>query len=264
MTDRKPRKPPTKHSVQAHRKSYWMYGFHCVRAALQNPIRHCERLVATRVALTGLGELPETSPTPELTESAALATFLPAGAIHQGLALRIKPLLTPELEEILPDTASDSDRPIVVLDQVTDPRNVGAILRCSAAFDTKAVVVPDRHAPSESGVMAKAASGALEFVPMIRVSNLSRALKQIAGRGYWCVGLDQNGQRPFTAAFVGNPAAIVLGGEGKGLRRLTQEQCDELLRIPITSAIPSLNVATSAAIALYELSQARKIPEKNQ
>ena len=167
-----------------------MYGFHCVRAALQNPIRHCERLLATRVALTGLGELSETSPIPELTDSAALATFLPAGAIHQGLALRIKPLLTPELEEILPDTASDSDRPIVVLDQVTDPRNVGAILRCSAAFDTKAVVVPNRHAPSESGAMAKAASGALEFVPMIRVSNLSRALKQIAACGYWCVGLD--------------------------------------------------------------------------
>ena len=263
MADRKPRKRAIKHKVRSSRKSYWLYGLHSVLAALHNPARRGERLVATQAAVSAVGEIPGTSPTLQIIKPEALTGLLPVGAVHQGLALLVSPLTVPNLESVLPDVVDKDDRSVLILDQVTDPRNVGAILRSAAAFNTKAVIVPDRHAPSESGVMVKAASGAFELVPMIRVPNLSQALRQIATRGYWCIGLDQNGERSLTDAIVESPMALIIGGEGKGLRRLTRERCDDLARIPIASTVPSLNVSTSAAIALYEINCRLKISYNN-
>ena len=180
-----------------------------------------------------------------------LARLVAKDAPHQGLVLECAPLEERDLGEVI--EGSESGRPIVVLDQVTDPHNVGAILRSAAAFDAAAIVTQDRHSPPESGVVAKSASGALETVPWIRVVNLARALDDLGERGFWRIGLAGDAEMTLAQAMPTGAVAIVLGAEGAGLRHNIAGHCDALARLPISSAMESLNVSNAAAIALYAL-----------
>jgi 23S rRNA (guanosine2251-2'-O)-methyltransferase len=205
-------------------------------------------LWATRDGVASLdGELPADFPV-EYADVADLGRLVSHDAPHQGLVLECEPLEEIHLDDVL---NGDPDRPIVVLDQVTDPHNVGAILRSAAAFGAAALVTQDRHAPPESGSLAKAASGALEFVPWVRVVNLARALEEIAEAGYWRIGLAGDADAEFAQALAAGPVALVLGAEGEGLRHNIAAHCDALARLPIGEAMESLNVSNAAAIALY-------------
>ena len=225
-----------------------LWGRHAVEAALLNPERRHRKLWATREGVASLdGELPSDFPL-EWASPADLARLVTRDAPHQGLVLDCD-----ALEDVFLDEVVDGDpaRPVVVLDQVTDPHNVGAILRSAAAFGACAVVTQDRHAPPESGTLAKSASGALETVPWVRVVNLARALDELAEAGYWRIGLDGDGTATLGEALPAGPVALVLGAEGEGMRHNIQQHCDVIARLPITSAIESLNVSNAAAIALY-------------
>jgi 23S rRNA (guanosine2251-2'-O)-methyltransferase len=193
------------------------------------------------------GELPVDFPI-EYADVADLARLVARDAPHQGLVLETAPLPDLHLDEVL---TGDAARPLVVLDQVTDPHNLGAILRSAAAFGAAALVTQDRHAPPESGTVAKAASGGLEVVPWVRVVNLSRALEEIAEAGYWRIGLDGEADATLADALTGGPLALVLGAEGEGIRQNVAAHCDALARLPIGNAMESLNVSNAAAIALY-------------
>lgn len=223
-----------------------LWGRHAVEAALANPDRIKRRLVATREAV-GRIDLPAGLRV-DFGDARDLGLLVPADAPHQGLVLEVEPLAEVWLETILKDT---SRRPLLVLDQVTDPHNVGAILRSAAAFEALAIVTQDRHAPPESGALAKAASGALERVPWVRVVNLARALDDIAEAGFWRIGLAGEATATLADVLGKTRPALVLGAEGEGLRPNTAVHCDELARLPISSAIESLNVSNAAAIALY-------------
>ncbi len=244
----------SRHSAQppgvAAGAANWLYGTHPVLAALQNPQRRLRRLLLTEEAQAALearmdGPLPLA---PERTDRARLDTLLGRDAVHQGLALLADPLATPPLDQVLLRPG-----PVLVLDQVTDPRNVGAILRSAAAFGVAAVIVQDRNAPEETGALAKAASGALETVPLLRAVNLARTLAALKAAGLWTVGLDAGGGNLEGSAFRQRRVALVLGAEGEGLRRLTRESCDEIAGLAMPGAMESLNVSNAAAVALYEL-----------
>lgn len=260
-TDRRPaRQSGRPHEPQAaasgesgHRPGdRWLYGHHAVAAAANNPARRLERLLATANAAERLkGDCPRAAP--EIVERAAIEAVLPPGAVHQGLALLASPPAVPSLEELLDGLSGDTL--LVVLDQVTDPQNVGAILRSSAAFGVRAVLAPGRHAPPVTGALAKAASGALEHVPLIEVGNLDRALQKLKQAGFWCLGLDAAADRSIADAKLDRRLALVMGAEGSGLRRLTAERCDLLVRLPTRGPIATLNVSNAAAVALYELSR---------
>ncbi|WP_291137908.1 RNA methyltransferase [Erythrobacter sp.] len=225
-----------------------LWGRHPVEAALKNPNRDHRKLWATREGIDSLdGELPPDFPV-EYADAADLARLVAKDAPHQGLVLECLPLD----DVFLADVASgDPARPIVVLDQVTDPHNVGAILRSAAAFNAAAIVTQDRHAPPESGVVAKSASGALETVPWVRVVNLARALGELADAGYWRIGMTGEADATLAEAMPKGALAIVLGAEGEGLRANVASHCDALARLPISNVIESLNVSNAAAIALY-------------
>ena len=229
----------------ANRPRFW--GRHAVAAALANPQRTVRKLWATREGAAGL-DLPATLPV-TLADVADLGRLVPADAPHQGLVAEVDPLDDPWLGDLLVQV--DARRPLVVLDQVTDPHNVGAILRSAAAFDAIGVVTQDRHAPPESGTIARAASGALESVPWVRVVNLARALGEIAEAGFWRVGLTGEAPRTLAQTMGTGPLALVLGAEGEGMRQNTAAHCDELARLPIGERMESLNVSNAAAIALY-------------
>ena len=225
-----------------------LYGRHAVMAALANPERAFRKLFATPDALALLGPLP-----PGLAvqsgDAADLARLVPPDAPHQGLVLEVEPLAPAFLEDLL--AAPDPARPLVVLDQVTDPMNVGAILRSATAFGAAGLVTQDRHAPSESGALARAAAGALETLPWARVVNLARALETIAEAGFWRIGLDGDAPTTLAEALPAGPVALVLGAEGEGMRHNTRAHLDMLARLPIGDAVESLNVSTAGAIALY-------------
>ena len=180
---------------------------------------------------------------------------LAPGAVHQGIALLAYPLADEDLGLIQDRLGEAKTGVVVVLDQATDPQNVGAVLRSAAAFGALGVVVPDRHAPEAGAVMAKAASGALETVPLIRVTNLARALDDLKKMGFWCVGLDGTAAESLAEADLSGLIALVVGAEGTGLRRLSRETCDRLVRIPISGAMESLNLSNACAVALYELAR---------
>lgn len=225
-----------------------LWGRHPVEAALKNPERQHRKLWATREAIEGLdGELPPGFPI-EYADVADLGRLVAKDAPHQGLVLECSALEDVFLDEV---ALGEPARPIVVLDQVTDPHNVGAILRSAAAFNAAAIITQDRHAPPESGTLAKSASGALETVPWVRVVNLARALEELAEAGYWRIGLAGEAEATLTDVMATGPLAIVLGAEGEGLRQNIAAHCDALARLPISSAIESLNVSNAAAIALY-------------
>jgi 23S rRNA (guanosine2251-2'-O)-methyltransferase len=225
-----------------------LWGRHAVEAALRNPARSHRKLWATREGIASLdGELPPDFPI-EYADVADLGRLVARDAPHQGLVLECDPLEDVYLADVLD---GDPARPVVVLDQVTDPHNVGAILRSAAAFGAAALVTQDRHAPPEGGVIGKSASGALELVPWVRVVNLARALEEIAEAGYWRLGLAGDAEATIAEALPAGPVALVLGAEGEGLRHNIAAHCDALARLPICEAMESLNVSNAAAIALY-------------
>ena len=227
-----------------------LWGRHAVEAALKNPERQHNKLWAVRESLEALdGELPEGFPV-EYAQAADLARLVTKDTPHQGMVLECAPLEDIHLEEVL---SAKDNRPLVILDQVTDPHNVGAILRSAAAFGAAAIVTQDRHAPPESGVVAKSASGALETVPWVRVVNLSRALDEIAEAGYWRIGMAGEAEANFADALPAGPIALVMGAEGEGMRQNIKAHCDSIARLPISSSIESLNVSNAAAIALYAI-----------
>ncbi|HEV2334543.1 MAG TPA: 23S rRNA (guanosine(2251)-2'-O)-methyltransferase RlmB [Stellaceae bacterium] len=248
----------------------WLYGRHAVAGALANPRRRWRRLAITaghetaaealiaaaRARRRGARGEPAGEPV-QVLDRAAFDLMLPGGAVHQGWALAVEPLDPPDLDDVLRAPKLGSARSIIlVLDQVTDPHNVGAVLRSAAAFGATAVVVAAHGAPPLTGVLAKAASGALDCVPLVRVVNLARALDRLKEAGYWCCGLDESAPAPLAGLDLGTRVALVLGSEGGGLRRLLRERCDYLARLPTRPELPSLNVSNAAAIALYELVRA--------
>lgn len=225
-----------------------LWGRHAVEAALKNPDRSHRKLWATREGVESLdGELPSDFPV-EWAQPADLARLVARDAPHQGLVLECAPLDDMFLDDVLD---GDPSRPVIVLDQVTDPHNVGAIMRSAAAFNACALVTQDRHAPPESGTLAKSASGALEVLPWVRVVNLARALEEIAEAGYWRIGLDGEAKSTLAEALPAGPVALVLGAEGEGMRHNITQHCDAIARLPISEAMESLNVSNAAAIALY-------------
>lgn len=222
-----------------------VYGWHSVTAALQNPARRVRKLLATENAARRLAEENIQASAPEIVRPDAIAARLPPDAVHQGLYLEADPLPSPPIEEL------STDGVVLVLDQVTDPHNVGAILRSAAAFAATAIVTTARHSPEATGVLAKSASGALDHVPLVTVQNLARALAALKARGFLVIGLDSSGTEDLAALALRRPLALVLGAEGKGLRQLTKDTCDHVARLDLPGAIRSLNVSNAAAVALY-------------
>ena len=223
-----------------------LYGWHTVKAALENPSRRIRKLLVTENAARRLAEekVPA-KPPPEVVRPDAIAARLPPDAVHQGIYAEADPLPAPPIEEL------SADGIVLVLDQITDPHNVGAIFRTAAAFAATAVVTTLRHSPEATGVLAKSASGALEHVPLIAVQNLARALAQLKERGFLVVGLDSSGGDELAELPLRAPLALVFGAEGKGLRPLTKDTSDHVARLDLPGTIQSLNVSNAAALALY-------------
>lgn len=242
----------------------WLYGRHAGLAALANPRRRVSRIlvqnndsdleaqVAEAVEAAGTQR-----PSPEIKDRGELDALAGPDARHQGLGVCVMPLEPVAIEDIMRQTADQAQAVIVVLDQATDPRNIGAVLRSAAAFDAAAVIVQDRHTPAETGTMAKAASGASEIVPLVHVTNIARALEQLAEAGYWSVGLDGYADQPLSSVDTAGKCVLVMGAEGSGLRRLVRDACDHLAKIPISPKMESLNLSNATAIALYEVWRSR-------
>jgi 23S rRNA (guanosine2251-2'-O)-methyltransferase len=233
-----------------------LYGWHTVTAALANPSRRIRKLLATENAVRRLAddhiELPMP---PEVVRPDHIAARLTPDAVHQGLLAEADPLPAPEIDDLTPAGI------VLVLDQITDPHNVGAILRTAAAFAVAAIVTTARHSPEATGVLAKSASGALEWVPIVSVQNLARAIATLRERGFLVVGLDSEAADDLSGAQLSAPLALVLGAEGKGLRQGTRAACDRLARLDLPGAIKSLNVSNAAALSLYIATRAVAAPK---
>ena len=238
---------------QAASGAQWLYGLHAVQAALANPRRKLGRAVLTPRAAETLGSKLLSRVRVETQDPGSIDRLLPPGAVHQGAALEAWPLKSPDLDAILDQPHPSGRKVVLVLDQLSDPHNVGAILRTAAAFGVTAVIVQDRHAPPQSGALAKAASGALDLVPYVEVVNIARALDELAERGFWRIALTSDGDQSLPEAVPAGDIALVLGSEGAGIRRLVREHCETSAFIPISREVESLNVSNAAAIALYEL-----------
>ncbi|MGB3271929.1 MAG: RNA methyltransferase [Xanthobacteraceae bacterium] len=237
---------PPRHEAGVERDSVILYGWHTVAAALANPARRIRKLTLTENAARRLAEagiVPSVAP--EIVRPADIDRLLGPDAVHQGFFAEAEPLAGPSLD------ALPREGLILVLDQITDPHNVGAILRSAAAFAVKAVVTTARHSPEATGVLAKSASGALELVPLVTVPNLARALAAMNEQGILTVGLDSEGGADLASVPLTAPLALVLGAEGKGLRQLTRETCASVARLDLPGDIKSLNVSNAAAVALY-------------
>lgn len=224
------------------------WGRHALIAALDNPERRIRKIWATREAI-GQFDIPSTIPV-NFCDGADLGRMVPGDTPHQGIVAEVDLLEHILLAELLEHNA-DNDRPLIVLDQVTDPHNIGAILRSAAAFDAIGIVTQDRHSPAESGTIARAAAGALETVPWVRVVNLARALEEIGEAGFWRIGLDGEADVTLGEAIGTSRTCLILGAEGEGMRRNTIEHCDVIAKLPISERMESLNVSNAAAIALY-------------
>ncbi|WP_407151865.1 23S rRNA (guanosine(2251)-2'-O)-methyltransferase RlmB [Bradyrhizobium sp. ORS 86] len=223
-----------------------LYGWHTVSAALANPGRHIRKLYLTENAARRLAEQNiDTRVAPEIVRPSALDQRLTPDAVHQGLLAEADPLPSPDIDTLAQEGI------VLVLDQITDPHNVGAIMRSAAAFAVKAIVTTARHSPEATGVLAKSASGALELVPLVTVQNLARALNELNERGFQTVGLDSQGADDLGKVALQQPLALVLGAEGKGLRQLTRETCRVVARLDMPGEIKSLNVSNAAVLALY-------------
>ncbi|MGJ4945501.1 23S rRNA (guanosine(2251)-2'-O)-methyltransferase RlmB [Bradyrhizobium sp. HKCCYLS1011] len=240
------RPPAWRERETGHDGPVILYGWHTVTLALANPKRRIRKLYLTENAARRLAEEQiATRVTPEIVRPGDIDRQLGPDAVHQGLLAEADPLPSPDIETL------ETHGMILVLDQITDPHNVGAILRSAAAFDVKAIVTTARHSPEATGVLAKSASGALELVPLITVQNLARALTRLNERGFQTVGLDSAGSANLAAIELRQPLALVLGAEGKGLRQLTRETCSAVARLDLPGDIKSLNVSNAAVLALY-------------
>jgi 23S rRNA (guanosine2251-2'-O)-methyltransferase len=235
-------------------QTVWLFGLHAVRDALMNPAREKLRLVVTKNAADRLGDaIAAGGLEPEMADPRKFSAPLDSGSVHQGAALEVKPLDWGGLDQVAP---GDGVLPplVLCLDRVTDPHNVGAILRSAEVFGASAVIAPARHAAPETGALAKTASGALERQPYLRVTNLSRAMEQLREMGFYLIGLDGEAETDIAPALSqagSRPIALVLGAEGPGLREKTRETCDVIARIPFARSFGSLNVSNAAAVALY-------------
>jgi 23S rRNA (guanosine2251-2'-O)-methyltransferase len=232
----------------------WIYGIHASIAALKNPNRRINTILTTKHSSDFVTELNNSGlPPHQITDRNQLDSILPLDSVHQGIAVQCDPLPLQNLEDVISNQSKNSA--LIILDQANDPRNIGSVLRSAAAFDATAVIVPDRGTPLISGSMAKAAAGAIEQVPFVRVKNLARSLRIIKNAGYWCVGLDSRATQTLAEAKLSGRIAIVMGAEGRGLRQLTAETCDYLAKIPISGQMESLNLSIATSIALYELNR---------
>ena len=238
----------------------WLFGLHALTAGLGNPSRRRHRVIGTKQALENLkealGEGVSPTPSPEIVDRSEVDAVCGPDSVHQGLAMLVDPLDGHHIEDLIAVHEGETDT-IVVLDQATDPRNIGAVMRSARAFGARAVIVQDRNAPPETGTMAKAASGALEHVHLVRVTNLARAIWALKDANYWCMGFDGHADTNIADVDPSPKRAIVLGSEGAGLRRLTRETCDQLVKIPINEDAESLNLSNACAVALYEVTRKR-------
>ena len=250
--------PAQKTARSNTRGTIWFYGVHTVLAAIGNPKRVVHRVLLSgqssaslqQSVSTAMDEADRDSESVEFVDRADFDRILPESAVHQGIAVLVSPLPGIAINE-LPIEAEGKPARVLVLDQANDPQNIGAVVRTAAAFGATAVIVPEKNTPPITPALAKAASGGLEAVPLIRATNLVRALYSLKDQGFWCIGMDAEGTESLSSAMIAGPCALVMGAEGKGLRRLTIQACDSLASIPIGS-VASLNVSVAAAIALYE------------
>jgi len=246
----------------------WIYGMHACIAAIANPARQVHRIVGASQnaddieipvcdAANAAVEANEEAVRPQIEwrDRRELHALLPRDAVHQGICFDASPLPSPVIEDLIEAADGMSSACIVILDQATDPRNIGAVMRTAAAFGALGVVLQDKNAPDITGSMAKAASGAMERLPLVRVTNLARTLGQLKAAEFWCVGFDGHADDYLSAKTLQGRNVIVLGAEGAGLRRLTRETCDLLVKIPMSDAVESLNLSNAAAIALYQFVQ---------
>ena len=256
-------KGPKQHRKPASKLKCDLFGHHAVRAAWDNEKRHVHALYATDQALKDFDlKAPAKRPAPTIVAREDLDRALPPGSVHQGLALSCQPLEEVDIQDII---ISDQNKPksmIIMLDQVTDPHNVGAILRSACAFGATGLVMQRKHAPDLTGVLAKTACGAVEHVPVAYETNLSRTLEKLKENGYFAIGLDERGQSALSDLPTYEKAVLVLGAEGPGLRRLVKEGCDILVHLPMHGPMPSVNVSNAAAVSLYQLSL-EPLPYKN-
>lgn len=232
----------------------WLYGIHACRMALENPRRQIIAIQAINESilakvLIGPSRAKDHAKV-KLVDRQRLEILLPPGSVHQGIAVQVAPLPQMAIDDLEGDLSPHQC--VVVLDQVSDPHNVGAILRSAAVFGAKAVILTDRNAPPESGALAKSASGALEIVPLIRVTNLAHALKDLKDIGFWCVGFAESGAKRLDQIDLKGKIALVMGAEGDGMRRLTKDSCDFTVSLPASTTFSTLNVSNAATIALYE------------
>jgi 23S rRNA (guanosine2251-2'-O)-methyltransferase len=240
------RRPPWRGREGAADDTVILYGWHTVTAALANPSRRFRKLFLTENAARRLAEEKiDTRITPEIVRPNLIDQRLGPDAVHQGMLAEADPLRSPDIDTL------PQEGIVLVLDQITDPHNVGAIMRSAAAFAVKAIVTTARHSPEATGVLAKSASGALELVPLVTVQNLARALTEMNERGFMTVGLDSQGGQNLNEVALQQPLALVLGAEGKGLRQLTRETCRVVARLDMPGEIKSLNVSNAAVLALY-------------
>lgn len=247
----------SKNFTSSNKNTFWLYGFHTVNAALRNPERECHKLIFMQESILKEIDLSQRKNIiVENVDRHKFQTLFPEGTVHQGIAVLVKSLPERGIEFL---ESIDHASLVLTLDQVTDPHNLGAILRSAAAFGVKAIVLPDRNTPDEnSSIVAKTASGALEVVPTIRVSNLARSLEKMRDYGFWHIGLDEQGTTTLSNLDLSGKINIILGAEGEGLRRLTQENCDFLARLPTSTKFATLNVSNAAAISLYECARQKK------
>lgn len=241
-------KPQPRHEKKQHEGPVWIYGRHAVLAALKNHKRNLHRLVITENAAAWLGESHKVPGDAESLKPHQIDKLLQPGAVHQGVAGLFDDLPRARLKAAC---SADNPRPVVVLDQVTDPQNIGAIMRVAAGFKAQALIVQDRRTPPLAGALAKAAAGTLETLPVIKAVNISRSLEALQEMGFRTAGLAGEGAVPLPDYDHTGPLAIVMGAEGKGLRQGVRGHCDDLVSIPLAEDVESLNVATAAAVALY-------------
>ncbi len=236
-------------------KKLILYGKHVVLAALNNPKRLVSKLLCTKDSVDELGKQKRIAP--QVVERKEIDKLVGGDAVHQGVALVCSRLPDYSLEEIIDMAAEKENCHVLILDQVTDPQNVGAIIRSAVAFNTLALIIQDKNSPIESGAMAKAAAGMLEYLPVVRVTNLSRAIDKLKKSGFWTVGMDGYAKITIDKLQKMDKVAVIMGSEGKGMRRLVEESCDISVKLPMSPLTESLNVATAASIALYEINKQR-------
>ncbi len=228
------------------RNTFWIFGYHAVAAVLKNPNRTINEFLAVK---SSAGEFSKYSP--RIVGREEIDKILPTGAIHQGLAVNVN-RSDYCIEDILEKTENQKTSTIVILDQVSDIHNVGAILRSSAAFDVDAVLIPQNNAPNENGQMAKSACGALEVVPLVQVTNIAQAIEKLKKMGYWCVGLDAHTDKTMDEFEFPEKTVFIFGSEGEGMRKLTKDSCDYLVKLAMSDNMESLNLSNATAITLYQ------------